>query len=173
MSEYAEAVKRQRDVFLHLEKNSIPIPRTKFTSTIGEWLVMDQLLSRGYSPTLKSGQNDVDILLNGGEGIEVKSATWDSGLGGVYRFDRIKPDKLAYLICVKLTDDYSESEYFVFTREEVEELPPRNQSAFNDPDRDDNQRLVRVLDHPETNRGDMRDLNDRLDEFRNAWDKIP
>ena len=63
MSEYAEAAQRLRGVFTFLERNSIEIPRTEFTSTIGEWLVMDQLLQYGYSPTLQSGQYDVDILL--------------------------------------------------------------------------------------------------------------
>lgn len=174
MRKYAEAVKQLRDVFLFLERNSIPIPRTKFTSTIGEWLVMDRLMKEGFTPTLHSRQNDVDILLNNGKGVEVKSATWDSRLNGVYIFDRIKPEKLDYLVCVKLTDDYDECEYFVFSGDDVESLPPRNQSAFNDPSRDDNQRIIRILDHPQkSRRDDMRDLNRRIGQFHNAWHNIP
>ena len=174
MSEYAEAVQRLRSVITFLERNSIKVPRTEFTSTIGEWLVMDQLLQQGYSPTLQSGQYDVDILLKSGDRVEVKAATWDSDFGGVYRFDRIKPEKLDHLVCVTLLDDYSEAEYFVFSDDDINSLPPRNQTAFNDPERVDNQRLVRILDNPEdSDRQDMKDINDRLDEFLNAWNKIP
>ena len=174
MSEYAEAAQRLRGVFTFLERNSIKIPRTEFTSTIGEWLVMDQLLQYGYSPTLQSGQYDVDILLKNGDGVEVKAATWDSDFGGVYRFDRIKPEELDHLVCVTLLDDYSKAEYFVFSGDDVDSLPPRNQTAFKDPQRTDNQRLIRILDSPEdSNRQDMKDLNLRLEEFRDAWHKLP
>lgn len=149
MSEYADAAEGLRELILFLKENSIPVPETEFTSNLGEWLVMDQLIGFGHSPTLQSGQYDVDILLQNGERVEIKSATWDSDFGGVYRFDRIKPDKLDYLVCVKFDSSYSEVEYFVFSRKEVESFPPRNQSAFNDPEREYDQRLLRILDNPE------------------------
>ena len=174
MSEYAEAAQKLRELFLFLEKNSITVPETEFTSNMGEWLVMDRLIEHGHSAILQSGQNDVDILLQNGEGVEVKSATWDSDFGGVYRYDRIKPEKLDYLICVKFDEDYSGAEYFVFSTQDVESLPPRNQSAFNDPHRTDNQRLLHVLDEPEeSSREEMRAINRRLEEFQNAWRKLP
>jgi hypothetical protein len=173
MTEYANAAERLRELIQFLEENSIPVPETEFTSNLGEWLVMNQLLKCGHSPTLQSGQYDVDILLQNGERIEVKSGTWDSDFGGVYRFDRIKPEKLDYLICVKFETDYSNAEYFVFSSEEVDSLPPRNRSAFNDPQREDNQRLLRIFDDPEkANQRDMRQINRRLSEFCNAWKKI-
>jgi len=141
---------------------------------MGEWLVMDRLSEYGCSPSLESRQNDVDILLRGGEGVEVKSATWDSRLGGVYIFDRVKPEKLDYLICVKFPNDYSAAEYFVFDKDDVESLPPRNKSAFNNPDKSDNQRFLRILDNPEeTSREDMKSINRRLAEFRDSWHKLP
>lgn len=90
MSEYADAAEGLRELILFLKENSIPVPETEFTSNLGEWLVMDQLIGIGHSPTLQSGQYDVDILLQNGERVEIKSATWDSDFGGVYRFDRIK-----------------------------------------------------------------------------------
>lgn len=107
MSEYAEAADQLRVLTSFLEENSIPVPETEFTKILGEWLVMDQLIKNGHSPTLQSGQADVDILLSDGSGVEVKSATWDSDFGGVYRFDRIKPDKLDFLICVLFKKEYS------------------------------------------------------------------
>lgn len=173
MTEYANAAGRLRELIQFLEENSIPVPETEFTSNLGEWLVMDQLVSCGHSPTLQSGQYDVDILLQNGERVEVKSGTWDSTFGGVYRFDRIKPGKLDYLVCVKFEAGYSDVEYFVFSSEEVDSLPPRNRSAFSDPDREDDQRLLRILDDPKkTNRRDMQEINWRLNEFCNAWQKI-
>lgn len=174
MNKYGAAVTRLRKLILFLVENSITVPETEFTSNLGEWLVMDQLTKQGYSPTLQSGQNDVDILLPDGEEIEVKSGKWDSDFGGVYRFDRIKPKKLDYLICVQIINGYSEAEYFVFSEKDVEQLPPRNQAAFNNPDKTNNQRLLRILDKPEeTNRKNMRVINRRLDDFHDAWHKLP
>jgi hypothetical protein len=174
MSEYAEAAGKLREVASFLEANSIPVPETEFTKNLGEWLVMDRLIKHGHSPTLQSGQADVDILLANGDGVEVKSATWDSDFGGVYRFDRIKPDKLDFLVCVQFEKKYSEVEFYVFSKDDVESLPPRNISGFNDPDRSENQRLLRVLDDPESSsREDMPEINQRLENFRCAWDKLP
>lgn len=173
MTEYEDAAERLKELIQFLEEKSIPVPETEFTSNLGEWLVMDQLVSRGHSPTLQSGQYDVDILLQNGERIEVKSGTWNSAFGGVYRFDRIKPEKLDYLVCVKIEHSYSDVGYFVFSSEDVYSFPPRNLSAFNDPERENNQRLLRILDDPEkSNQRDMVDINRRIDEFRNAWQKI-
>lgn len=173
MTKYAEAAERLRKLYCFLDGNSIPVPTTEFTSNLGEWLVMDKLIQNSHSPTLQSGQFDVDIVLSKGERVEVKSATWDSDFGGVYRFDRIKPEKLDFLICVKFEEGYSTAEFYVFTKDEVEELPPRNQSAFDDPERSGNQRLLRVLDDPEnSNRKDMREINRRLGEFQEAWHKL-
>lgn len=173
MTKYQKAVEQLRELVIFLKQNSIPVPETEFTSNLGEWFVMHQLIRYGQSPTLQSGQYDVDILLQNTERVEVKSATWDSDFGGVHRFDRIKPNKLDYLVCVKFEDDYSGVEYFVFSSKEVESLPPRNQSAFDDPDRENDQRLLRILDNPErTNREEMQEINRRLDEFCDAWQKI-
>lgn len=173
MTKYAEAAKRFIEIYHYLKENSIPVPETEFTSNIGEWLVMDQLVELGYSSTLQSGQYDVDILLDKEETVEVKSGTWDSDLGGVYRFDRIKPEKLDYLVCVKFEDDYADWEFFVFSEDDVYSLPPRNNAAFNDPEREGNQRLLRILDDIDrATKDETKEINKDLAEYRNSWHKL-
>lgn len=168
MTKYAEAVERLVDLNDFLRRHSIPAPRTEFTSNIGEWKVMDELIRRGHSPTLQSGQYAVDILLDDGKGVEVKSAIMNSRFGGAWLFDNIQPQKFDFLVCVKMADDYSSVEYFVFAVDDIGEIPYRNQS-----DASDQTRLLRIftdIDRAPTEQG--RRINEMLDDYSDSWGKL-
>lgn len=168
MTKYAEAVERLADITAFLEDNSIPPPRTEFTSNIGEWKVMDELLQRGYTPSLKSGQHRVDILLSDGRGVEVKSAIMNERFGGAWLFDNIQPEKFDYLVCVKLLQDYSTAEYFIFSVDEARSIPARNNS-----DDDDDRRLLRIFDDLENApSSDEKRINERIHLFNDSWGKL-
>lgn len=173
MTEYVDAANRLVDLVLFCKTQNIPIPETQFTGTLGEWLTMHKLIDQGYDPIHKTGQNDVDILLNDGTGVEVKSGQYDEK-NRLWRFDNIQPEKFDYLACVQLSGWSTDASFYIFGPENIEILPPRNRKAFADPDRDGNTRLVRIYDEfgsrlPD----DHRMLNESLHEFREAWEKLP
>jgi hypothetical protein len=165
MSKYGEAVERLARFYQFLESKSLQIPRKEITGKIGEWMVMEELIQRGHTPTFKAGQHGVDIILSDGRGVEVKSAIFNDGKSA-WLFDGIKQEKFDYLVCVKLADDYSEVEYFVFTSDEVGQIPYRTANS--------NERRLKVYDDISRIRSDgMRDVNEKLDEFHEAWQKLP
>lgn len=174
MSKYGIAVEKLVALFRFLQQNSITISRTMITGNIGEWLVMDQLIERGYSPELQSGQYDVDITLEDGTRVEVKSATRKPRRGGMWGFDHIDLPKFDYLVCVKLSRDYSDAEYLVLSEEDALSLPPRSESDFTSNDDEDERRVLHVVEELEGAKSEKsKRINEQLDEYVGSWHKLP
>jgi len=173
MTEYIEASNRLVDLALFLKEHSIPVPEPQFTGTLGEWLTMHKLLDQGYEPVHESGQSDVDIILNDGTGVEVKSGQYDEK-DRLWRFDNIQPEKFDYLACVQFHGWSTDVSFYIFSPGDTDILPPRNRKAFTDPDRDSNTRLIRIYDELGSRLpDDHRTLNESLHEYREAWEKLP
>ncbi len=128
-------------------------------------MVMDKLIQQGYTPTFKAKQHEVDIVLSDGCGVEVKSSIFNDDKSA-WLFDGVKVKKFDYLICVRLADDYSEAEYFVFTSDEAGQIPYKTAKQ-------DKRRLKIYDDISRIRPGEMRDINKKLEEFHQAWQKLP
>lgn len=173
MNKYGRAVDHIVGLFEFLDEHSIPPTRSFITGNVGEWLVMERLVEAGLEPVHQSGRNKVDILLEDGCGVEVKASTWSSTYGGVWGFDRIDPDKFDNLVCVALSRDYADDEYFVFSAEEARVFPTRAASRFTSADEDHRRRTLHILEDPEEARTEeMRMINGEIDAYRGAWGKI-
>jgi hypothetical protein len=168
MTVYAEAAQRLRTLISFLEAEGIPIPRTELTGNLGEWLVMDRLIERGYEPTLYSAQHDYDIELDDGTRVEVKSGRYDAERS-VWRFDNIRPDRFDILVAVKFEDGFEQEVFYLFDEDETPSLPPRRKTKPND-----ERRLIRLREDPTRHRRpDIQTLNERIAEHRGAWEKLP
>lgn len=173
MTEYIEAANQLVGLAQFLEEQSIPVPEPQFTGTLGEWLMMHKLLDQGYDPVHESGQSDVDIILNDGTGVEVKSGQYDE-TNCLWRFDNIQPTKFDYLACVQFHGWSTNVSLYIFGPGDIDILPPRNRKAFIDPNRDGNTRLIRIYDELGSRLpDDHRALNESLDAYREAWEKLP
>lgn len=168
MTVYAEAAQRLRTLVTFLEAEGIPIPRTELTGNLGEWLVMDRLIERGYEPTLYSAQHDYDIELSDGTRVEVKSGQYDVE-DSLWRFDNIYPDRFDILVAVKFEDEFEQEVFYLFDADETANLPPR---TMTNPD--DKRRLIRLREDPTRHRrSDMQTLNERITQHQDAWEKLP
>lgn len=168
MTAYSEAVQRLRALAEFLESEGIPVPRTEFTGNLGEWLVMDGLIERGYNPTLHSAQHDYDIELGDGTRVEIKSGQYDTE-DSVWRFDNIRPHLFDILVAVKFEDGFDEEVFYLFDEEEARNLPPRRKTKP-----DDERRLIRLREDPTRHRrSDMQTLDEGIAEYRDTWEKLP
>lgn len=172
MTKYAEAVERTLSLSQFLDDRAIPHPDTELTGNLGEWLVMDALIERGYEPTLHSGQADVDITLRDGTRIEVKTGVFDPKRR-IYRHDSIQPDKLDYLVCVTFEEGYTEPRVYILDSEETGALPHKSQSVADDPDRGD-YRIVRLYEDPSRPRAEKwKAISRQFPDYLRAWEKLP
>lgn len=167
MTVYGEAAQRLRTLVTFLEVEGIPVPKTEMTGNLGEWLVMDKLMKRGYEPTLYSAQHDYDIELVDGTRVEVKSGQYDTE-HSVWRFDNIRPDRFDILVVVKFENGFEQEVFYLFDENETPSLPPRRKTKPND-----ERRLIRLREDPTLHRrSDMQTLNERIADHRDAWEKL-
>ena len=95
-------------------------------ASLGEFLAYLEILNIDAKAEFLSGQSGVDIELKNGKRIEVKTARFDKDYR-IWGFGRTKPSKFAYLICVAL-DEELKPDFFIFTREEAEQLPTEEEA---------------------------------------------
>lgn len=89
-------------------------------------------------------------------------------------FDKIKPEKFDYLICVKLEKDYSNPEFYILSSEEAMNLPTHAESDFASGETRTEERLLEILENRDRVKSDkMKKANERLAEWKDSWNKIP
>ena len=170
---YDKAIEKTIALSQFLVENNIKHPDTELTGNLGEWYVMAELIRRGYSPKLHSGQYPFDIVLQDETRIEVKSGTPENP--GLYRFDDIKPSKHDILVCVLYVDGhYGSPRLHILDGGDVEALPPNNHSKFDDAEEDYNVREIYYYEDESRPRAEKwQRLSRVFPEYEAKWGKLP